>query len=361
MKKFLSVILILLLLSSCTKPIPEKPIELPPEIPSTEEPEPAPLTVDLPSYFYEFRPGVVRYTSIDPESDFAKSAVNFVKAYLTKQYSENEEIESFEITDVEVDINDTNWHVNTWLYNQSIKSEDILNNFLIIRYRSNVKMKEGLDYYSSFPDQDLSEPIEGHIWAVYDSENKYNYTGLEGHKWKHFNGNLWSWNDTLHTEEEMFYKFYSRKTDHLPLYAYLEEDDDLTVLAAEQTKENLKNALELDKNVISYEIFDAKANINHTNFAINTGFRDIMPGHLVSYFLCVNISWKMDLVDNPSIYKDSVYGGFHYDYDDIPIEHSLYLLFDGGDWITVGSSTFPFDAFDDLTEEDLIEAINGLG
>ena len=33
---------------------------------------------------------------------------------------------------------------------------------------------------------------------------------------------------------------------------------------------------------------------------------------------------------------------------------------DGGNWITVGSSPYPFDAFDDLTENDLIEAINGL-
>lgn len=358
MKKLLSVFLAFLLFCSCGENLPDEPSELP----LLEEPvsENEPLTVNPPKSLCEFRPGVVKFSSIDPESDFAKGAVDFVKAYLDQMYSQYDYIESFEVTDVEIDMNTTSWWLNIYYYDDTITSEDITNNFLVIRHRTNVKVEDGVTIYD-FGDADLSEPLEGHFSVIYDSEDKYEFESLNGYDWKIFNRNYWPWIDNIHSEEDIFNTMYSFDSIALPLHTNLKPEDALVISAVEQTKENLESALKLDRNVLNYEIIDVKANINHTNFAINTNqFKNIRTDTLETLALCINISWKMDLTDNPSIYKDSVFGGFHYDYDNIPIEHSLYLLCDGGKWITVGSSTYPFDAFDDLTDEKLIELINGL-
>lgn len=358
MKKLLAIFLAFLLFCSCGETLSEEPSKIPPSEETVSESEPP--KAHPPKSLCEFREGVVKFSSIDPESDFAKGAVDFVKAYLDQMYSQNDYIESFEVTDVETDMNTTSWWLNIYYHDDTITSEDIENNFLVIRHRTNVKVEDGVTIYD-FGDADLSEPLEGHFFVIYDPEDKYEFENIKGYDWKIFNRNYWSWIDNIHSEKDIFDTMYSFDSIALPLHTYLKPEDELVISAVEQTRENLESALKLDCNVLDYEIIDVKANINHTNFAINTNqFKNVTTNTLETLSLCVNISWKMDLAENPSIYKDSVYGGFHYDYDNVPIEHSLYVICDGGNWITVGSSTYPFDAFDDLTENDLIEAINGL-
>lgn len=373
MKKFISVLMVfILLLTACSshyEPVDEQP-EInepgsngPSEISPSKETvsEDKQLTALPPKSLCEFREGVVKFSTINPESDFAKGAVDFVKAYLDRMYSQNDYIESFEVTDVEIDMNTTSWWLNIYYYDDTITSEDVENNFLVVRHRTNIKVGDGVTIYD-FGDADLNEPLEGHFMVVYDPENKYEFESEKGYDWKIINRNFWSWNnDVIHTEKDIFDTMYSFGSIALPLHTYLRPDDKLVVSAVEQTRENLESALKLDRNVLDYEIIDVSANINHTNFAINTyQFKNITTNALETLALCVNLKWKMDLIENPSIYKDSVFGGFHYDYDNIPIENSLYLICDGGNWKIVGSSTFPNDSFDDLTENDLIEAINGL-
>ena len=368
MVKLISVLMVfILLLTACSSP--SVPIDEQPEInepgssgpsePIISEPEEERLAALPPKSLCEFREEVVKFSSIDPESDFAKSAVDFVKAYLDRMYSQKDYIESFEVTDVEIDMNTTNWWLNIYYYDDTITSEDVENNFLVVRHRTNIKVEDGVTIYD-FGDADLNEPLEGHFFVIYDPEDKYEFESEKGYDWEIFNRNYWSWNnDTLHTEKDIFDSMYSFDSIALPLHTYLKPEDELVISAVEQTKEKLETALELDRNVLDYEIIDVKANINHTNFAINTNqFKNIRTGTLETLALCVSLKWKMDLIENPLIYNDSVWGGFHYDYDNIPIEYSLYLICDGGNWKTVGSSTFPNDAFDDLTKDKLIELIN---
>ena len=88
MKKLVALILVLFLICGCS--VPEEPIidepQSEPEASSessfessselTEEKEPPVLKV--PESYYAYRKGVVNYSTIDPESDFAKSAVDFI-------------------------------------------------------------------------------------------------------------------------------------------------------------------------------------------------------------------------------------------------------------------------------------------
>mgnify|MGYP003316869449 CR=1 FL=1 len=77
MKKLFAILLALMLLCSCkTLPETSEPENTPEKIP---EEEPFRSVVVAPEYFYEFRRDVVKYSSINPESDFAKSAVDFAK------------------------------------------------------------------------------------------------------------------------------------------------------------------------------------------------------------------------------------------------------------------------------------------
>lgn len=363
--KFLciAVIAVYILCSCVTAPQNEIPSANPESSSKPEESsEPETLSVNAPAYFYEFLEGVVKYSSIDPKSDFAKSAADFARAFLENEFSENENIESFEITDVEVDMNTTNWNINTWLYNSEIKSEDVLNNFLVVRFRSNIKAKEGTTPVS-FLDHDWSEPLEGHLFLIYDPEDKYDlfFGTLPEYDWEIWNRNFWSWVDDYHTEERMFDVFYARKNEYLPIYTHIKENDGLALLAEEQVRTRLENELSSDPNILSYEIIDVEANINHTNWYINTlQYSDYDTGTLGGYILCVSKRWKMDVSENAEINPDSFYGGVYYEFDDVIIEHNSYLVLDGGEWIEIGSSAYPFDAFDGLTEEQLIEAINNL-
>lgn len=340
MKKLLAILLVLLLLCSCkTLPETSEPENTQEEIP---EEEPFRSVVVAPEYFYEFRRDVVKYSSINPESDFAKSAVEFVKAFLEKTFSENKEIESFKITDVEADINTTNWNVNAYSYPSDIKNKDLLNNFLVVRFRCIVNPKGDLKSPIEGLDHDYNEPLEGHLWLIYDPDDKYDFlkTEIPEQGWKVWNKNFWEWNDDIHTEEEMFDVFYARKNENLPIYTNLEEDDELSLLAAEYARTNLENSLKNDPNILTYQILDIKANINHTNWYINTlQYPDYTVNTLENNIVCISYRWMEDL-------KIS--------------ERNLYLLYDCGEWITLDASPYPFDAFDDLTEEDLIGDISSL-
>jgi len=267
MKKLLSIFLAFLFFCSCGETLPQEPAELP----TLEEPvfENEPLIALPPKSLCEFREGVVKFSSIDPESDFAKGAVDFVKAYLDKMYSQYDYIESFEVTNVEIDMNTTSWWLNLYYYDDTITSEDIENNFLVARHRTNVKIKDGATV-DSFADTDFSEPLEGHFFVIYDPENKYEFESIKGYDWKIFNRNYWSWIDNIHSEKDIFDTMYSSDSIALPLHTYLKPEDELVISAVEQTRENLESALKLDRNVLDYEIIDVKANINHTNFGINT-------------------------------------------------------------------------------------------
>ncbi|MBR3963479.1 MAG: hypothetical protein IKK14_08145 [Oscillospiraceae bacterium] len=372
MKKIVALILVFLLLCGCS--VPEEPIidepQSEPEASSessfessseeTEEKEPPVLKV--PESYYAYRKGVVNYSTIDPESDFAKSAVDFALAYLEKNFSENEEIESFEITAVEVDIANTNWIVNTWQYNDSITHDDLLNNFLVVRYRCNIKAKEGLDYLNSYPDHDWNEPLEGHLCMVFDPNNKYDYTSVNGHKWEFWNSNIWPWNDLSYSDEEIFEKLYARTEEELPLHTFIEPDDKIALLAAEQVREKFEETLKNDPNVISYEILDIVPNINETNWFINmpsVGEDNLTTGTLTSYVLCISKRWKMEVVDEPT----PTYGKYHSsqfynEARDGIIESSVYMVYDCGEWKPLGFTKNPVDRFADLTDEKLIELIN---
>ena len=372
MKKIVALILVFLLLCGCS--VPEEPIidkpQSKPEASSessfessselTEEKEPPVLKV--PESYYAYRKGVVNYSTIDPESDFAKSAVDFALAYLEKIFSENEEIESFEITAVEVDIANTNWTVNTWQYNDSITHDDLLNNFLVVRYRCNIKAKEGLDYLNSYPDHDLNEPLEGHLWMVFDPNNKYDYTSVNGHKWEFWNSNIWPWNDLFYSDEEIFEKLYARTEEDLPLHTFIEPDDKIALLAVEQVSAKFEETLKNDPNVISYEILDIVPNINETNWFINmpsVGEDNLTTGTLTSSVLCISKRWKMKVVTEPV----PTYGKYHSSqfYNESRegiIESSVYMVYDCGEWKPLGFSKNPVDRFADLTDEKLIELIN---
>lgn len=361
MKKIFAIILAFLLpLCSCAAKEEEVFDENFSSKEEAQEEEPFRSAVSAPEYFYEFREGTVKYSSIDPESDFAESAAEFVKKYLEKTYSENEKIESFEITDVEVDMNTTNWWVNLCLYGETLKNNDVLNNFLVIRHRSNIQLKEGVDN-SVFPDHDLNEPVEGHRFVVYDTENNYDYTGMEGYDWKCWNSDSQAWRNNTHTEEKMFDVFYARKNEHLPIYTNLKENSELSVLAAEYIAESMKKDLEGDPNILKHKILDIKANINQTNWYINTLQRSNYPvSVLENYVVCVSYKWTMDVSENAEISSDSFAGGFFYEFDNEIIERSVYLLYDCGEWIELDSSSYSFNAFDDLTEEKLIGAISSM-
>ena len=372
MKKIVALILVFLLLCGCS--VPEEPIidepQSKPEASSessfensselTEEKEPPVLKV--PKSYYAYRKGVVNYSTIDPESDFAKSAVDFALAYLEKNFSGNEEIESFEITAVEVDIANTNWTVNTWQYNDSITHDDLLNNFLVVRYRCNIKPKERLSSPIEGLDHDFNEPLEGHLWLVYDTEDKYRWETAEGSGWKFWNGNYWPWNDLSYSDEEIFEKLYARTEEELPLHTFIEPDDKIALLAAEQVREKFEETLKNDPNIISYEILDIVPNINETNWFINmpsVGEDNLTTGTLTSYVLCISKRWKMEVVDEPT----PTYGKYHSsqfynEARDGIIESNVYMVYDCGEWKPLGFSKNPVDRFADLTDEKLIELIN---
>lgn len=372
MKKIVALILVFLLLCGCS--VPEEPIidepQSKPEASSessfessseeTEEKEPPVLKV--PESYYAYRKGVVNYSTIDPESDFAKSAVDFALAYLEKIFSENEEIESFEITAVEIDIANTNWTVNTWQYNDSITHDDLLNNFLVVRYRCNIKAKEGIDCPIYGLDHDFNEPLEGHLWLVYDDEDKYCWESIEGFSWKFWNENYWPWNDYSYSDEEIFEKLYARTEEELPLHTFIEPDDKIALLAVEQVSAKFEETLKNDPNVISYEILDIVPNINETNWFINmpsVGEDNLTTGTLTSSVLCISKRWKMEVVSEPV----PTYGKYHSSqfYNESRngiIESSVYMVYDCGEWKPLGFSKNPIDRFADLTDERLIELIN---
>ncbi|MBQ7873596.1 MAG: hypothetical protein IJ306_00330, partial [Oscillospiraceae bacterium] len=132
MKKIVSLVLVLLLVflfSSCNKEAPGENSSLPSgsessvdESSETDDSEFLKQTdtvtwsVEIPECFSEYREGVVRYSNIDPESSLARAAVEFAMKYLEKTFSENPEIESYEITSVEIDISQTNWYINEYYY-----------------------------------------------------------------------------------------------------------------------------------------------------------------------------------------------------------------------------------------------------
>ena len=370
MKKLVALILFLI----CGCSVPEEPIidepQSEPEASSessfessselTEEKEPPVLKV--PESYYAYRKGVVNYSTIDPESDFAKSAVDFALAYLEKNFSENEEIESFEITAVEVDIANTNWTVNTWQYNDSITHDDLLNNFLVVRYRCNIKPKENSSSPIEGLDHDFNEPLKGHLWLVYDTEDKYRWETAEGSGWKFWNGNYWSWNDLSYSDEEIFEKLYARTEEELPLHSFIEPEDKIALLAVEQVSAKFEETLKNDPNVISYEILDIVPNINETNWFINmpsVGEDNLTTGTLTSSVLCISKRWKMEVVSEPV----PTYGKYHSSqfYNESRegiIESSVYMVYDCGEWKPLGFSKNPVDRFADLTDEKLIELIN---
>ena len=375
MVKLISVLMVfILLLTACSSP--SVPIDEQPEInePGSSGPsepissnqeeteEKGPPVLHVPESYYAYREWVVNYSTIDPESDFAKSAVDFARAYLEKNLSENDEIESFEITAVEIDIANTNWTVNTWQYNDSITHDDLLNNFLVVRYRCNIKAKEGIGYLTSYPDHDLNEPLEGHLWVVFDPDNKYDYTSVNGHKWEFWNSNIWPWNDLSYSDEEIFEKLYARTEKELPLHTFIEPDDKIALLAVEQVSAKLEETLKNDPNVISYEILDIVPNINETNWFINmpsVGEDNLTTGTLTSFVLCISRRWKMEVVDEPI----PTYGKYHSSqfYNESRegiIESSVYMVYDCGEWKPLGFSKNPIDRFADLTDEKLIELIN---
>lgn len=376
MKKLILLILVFLLVfsfSACNEKTPDESSAFPSEGESSadessetgdsellKETDTVTWTVKLPECFSEYREGVVRYSSIDPESDFAKDAVEFAEAKLNKYYGEHPGTVSFEITGLEIDFPQTNWYVNDYYYNSIRRNNDLLNNFLIIRFRFNIEMSEGSEFL--FPDSDLSQPIEGHMFIVYDAENIYgNEYDVDGYLWKHFTGNLWPWTDYYDvSDERLFEVFYSRnRPDQYPLHTFIEADGEDAAAAVDCMREYLEKGLENDPAVLSYEIINIEPDINHTNWYINTvQWTDFSFGTLWQNVICLNVTFLMDVDDAAE--KFGEFSAPWGDYDNIPVEYNFYLVRNYDRWEVFDGSGFPHDAFDDLTDIDLIRAINML-
>ena len=378
MKKIVSLVLVLLLVflfSSCNKEAPGENSSLPSgsessvdESSETDDSEFLKQTdtvtwsVEIPECFSEYREGVVRYSNIDPESSLARAAVEFAMKYLEKTFSENPEIESYEITSVEIDISQTNWYINEYYYSYIIGNYDLLNNFLIVRYRCNIKIFENIEHRISFPDLDLNEPVEGHLFIIFDLENIYpGEYNVEGFLWKHFNGNVWPWTDYYEvTDEKLFEVFYSRnRPNQYPLHTFIESESEDAASAVDCMRKYLENGLKNDPAVLSYEILNIEPDINHTNWYINTVQRtDFSFGTLWQNVICLNVTFLMDVDDTAE--KFGEFSASWGDYDNIPVEYNFYLVRNYDRWEVFGGSTYPHDAFDDLTDIDLIRAINML-
>lgn len=152
---------------------------------------------------------VVKHSTIDPDSDLAKSAIDGVTAYISEYFSENPEVEDFVITDAEID-----WAVtDQWLYLYTSTSnydlEDLLNNFLVIKTKTEVKLKDGVSdtKRDTFPDYDLSEPLVWKVFVMYDPYNKEEYAFSERMgetQWKGITSSFGNYDIERRSDKELY-------------------------------------------------------------------------------------------------------------------------------------------------------------
>lgn len=371
MKKIVSVFIIFTLLFSFSSCGTENPSDFPTSSESEGSPisenketsnsEETIVTVSLPGCFSEYRKGVVKRSNFDTDGDLAENAVEFTEKYLSKTYSEDSEIESFEITDIEIDMNTTDYNINIYYNGDDYKNDDLINSFVVVRYRCDIKVYDGIEYPRIFTDRDPNEPIEGHLYLMYDPGDIYavGYE-LDGYFWKVVNSNPWDWNDKIHSDEEIFENIYARNNpDVFPLHTDIEENSEDTAAAVDCLKEYLESGLKNDPAVLGYEILKIEPDINHTNFYINTVQQtDFSLSSLLNGVICLNVSYVMDIDENAE--KLGEFSAPFGEYDNVPVEYNYYLVRNYDEWEVFGGSTYPHDAFDDLTDEKIIEAINSL-
>lgn len=154
---------------------------------------------------------VIKHSNINPNSDFAKTALNSVELYLTEIYSGNSEIESFEITDIEIDYDYMDFwiNLNLSLNQDTYDCYDLLNNFLVIKTRTKINLFENIENPGTFPDYDLSEPMVWKIFVMYDPDDKYSWaTQIGDGPWKHVDSSFGNYESYNFTDEELYEKFY---------------------------------------------------------------------------------------------------------------------------------------------------------
>ena len=127
------------------------------------------------------------YSTIDPESEFALSSVEFAEKYFKDFYAGCKDVESYEIPLIEVDMDLTNMYIN-WYFNTGLYDNDILlNNFLVLKTVHKIIYDQNEDCYT-FVDYNYygTAEVEWHFFVVYDPDDicgrgeKVNYSD-----WKH--------------------------------------------------------------------------------------------------------------------------------------------------------------------------------
>lgn len=317
------------------------------------------IEIKIPPYYCEFREGVVKHSNINPKSELSESAIEFVTTYLEYEYSNSHDVEEFSIDAVEVDMHETDFRINGYINGSLLESNDFLNNFLIVKYRIKLKVTPGSETYYSLGDIDYTEPVEGHYWLVHDPEDKYHYTHLEGYNWKIVSSDFWEWNNNGLSDKEIFDLMYNRSTYDLPLHTELIESDGIVISAIEQIKSDFESSLCNDSNVLNYKILEIKANINATDWFINTlQYSDYTVSTLLNRVICISTRWTMETVDKIKQHNSMFMGGKFYNVSNEIIEQNVYIVYDYDHWEIIGFSDHYFNEFDNLNDEQLINAIN---
>ncbi len=317
------------------------------------------LKIKTPPCYYEFREGVVKHSNIDFKSELSECAVAFVADYLEYKYADNNDVKKFGVDAVEIDMNETDFIINGYFNGTFLESDDFLNRFLVVKYRIELKVTPDSETYYSLGDVDYSEQVEGHYWLVYDPENKYQYTCLDGYDWKIVSSDFREWNSRALSDKEIFDSMYNRSAYELPLHTELKENDRSVIGAIEQIKSDFESSLCNDSNILSYEILEIKANINATNWFINTlRYSDYTVSALLNNVICISARWTMKTADETEQNESMFMDGKFYSVSDEIIEQNIYLVYDCNHWEIIGFSNDGFNEFDNLSDEELINAIN---
>lgn len=188
--------------------------------------------------YVEYKEGIVKHSKIDPESDFAKSATEFIEAYLSKQYLENSDIESFEITELFIDMDATDWYVNINFDSGIHTNEEYINRVLAVGSISNIKILEDIEYHNTFADYDLNEPLERRNFVIYDPDNIYDWAEcLEGFDWKIIDSSVGESKMRHRSDKELYEWLYAdsenRTCYYIPIACI---DGDIWVLTFDTTE-----------------------------------------------------------------------------------------------------------------------------
>ena len=151
---------------------------------------------------------VVRYSNIDFDGEFAASAINEVIKLIENGYSENSEIESFNIRRAEIDEDATNREIN--LIGSGVKEryspDDCMNRFLVVRTVTDENFKDG-----------SSRERVIKYFLLYDPTNKYEHGQMLGNGWKRVDISKESF-EIPEFDDDRFYSDFEKEGNKEPEY-----------------------------------------------------------------------------------------------------------------------------------------------